>query len=419
MENKIKHNLKDPEALETIYRQDKKAFTKAFEKVYSGISDSQLAGYWKVRLDFEKSKEKGMKIRQSDIIAMIVSCIITGILIKLPEIININIRDFLFYEKNAGVIVFFGLSMYIIWTGKIVERNKLPVTALAFLVPAVYINLLPSNPDSQSINLAYIHLPLLMWCLYGIIFTDFAVRKRSGRIGYIKYNGDLAIMGAIILLAGMALTGITVGLFTVIDVNIENFYLEYIVVWGLVSAPIVATYIIRNASFVTNKIAPIIANLFSPLVLITLVIYLITIPVSGKDPYNDRDFLIVFNLMLIGVMAIVVFAISETSVNRKQKFNEAILFALAIVTMVIDLIALSAIFYRLGEYGLTPNRAAVLGSNLLIFGNLVLITIDLFRVNFRQAEITNVEITISKYLPVYAIWTLIVVFGFPVLFGFV
>ena len=101
----------------------------------------------------------------------------------------------------------------------------------------------------------------------------------------------------------------------------------------------------------------------------------------------------------------------------KQKFNEMVLFILSIVTLIINLIALSAIFYRLGEYGLTPNRLAILGSNILIFINLILITIDLFKINFKKAELEKVDFTISKYLPVYILWTLIVVFGFPLFFG--
>ena len=50
-----------------------------------------------------------------------------------------------------------------------------------------------------------------------------------------------------------------------------------------------------------------------------------------------------------------------------------ILFILSIITVIIDLIALSAIFYRLGTFGITPNRLAVLGSNILILGNLAIV----------------------------------------------
>ena len=223
---------------------------------------------------------------------------------------------------------------------------------------------------------------------------------------------------AVLFISGGILTGVTLGLFSAIEINIEKFYLEYVVVWGMVSMPIVSTFVIKNFPSITNKIAPIIAKIFSPIVLITLVIYLISIVVTGKDPYSDREFLIVFNIMLLGVMAIIIFSISENSGKGNQRFNEIILFALSVITLLINLVALSAIIYRLGEYGFTPNRIAVLGSNVLIFINLILITIDFFKVNFYKANIKQVELTIAKYLPVYIVWTVFMVFVLPVIFGY-
>jgi hypothetical protein len=234
---------------------------------------------------------------------------------------------------------------------------------------------------------------------------------------YIRYNGDLAILMALIAIAGGMLTGITIGLFEAIGITIENFYMNNVVIAGAVSVPIVATFIIKNYPALTNKIAPVIATIFSPLVLVTAVIYLIALAVTGKDPYSDREFLLIFNVMLLGVMAVIVFSISETSVFRKQRFNELILFILSIITVIIDLIALSAIFYRLGSFGITPNRLAVLGSNILILGNLILLVKDLYKVNFKKTLIREVELTIAKYLPLYLIWILFVIFGFLLIFG--
>ena len=44
------------------------------------------------------------------------------------------------------------------------------------------------------------------------------------------------------------------------------------------------------------------------LVLVMLVIYLGAMFYSGRDPYQDREFLMVFNALLIGVMAIIFFS---------------------------------------------------------------------------------------------------------------
>lgn len=417
METKIKENIDNPEQLEKLYRTDKKGFQKAFNEIYQEIADFKMADFWNARLNYDFQDDSKIKVRKADVLFLIVTCLITGFLVKLPQIFEIKLNDYFYYEKNVGLVILLGLSAYSFLTKTKINTKHLIVSTVVFGLSAIYINLLPSDRDSHSINLAYIHLPLLLWCLYGLIFIDFDTKDKTKRIDYIKYNGDIAILAAIILIAGGLLTGVTLGLFSAIDLKIENFYFEYIVILGLVSSPIVATYIFKNYPTVTNKIAPIIASIFSPLVLITLVIYLISIAITGKDPYNDRDFLIVFNLMLLGVMAIIVFSVSETSVNKRQRFNELTLFILSIITLIVDLIALSAILYRLGEFGFTPNRTAVLGSNLLIFGNLILIMLDLYKVGFKGKEIKSVELTIAKYLPIYTVWTIFVTFGIPFIFG--
>jgi hypothetical protein len=418
MKHRIKENINNPKELERLYRSNKKDFAKEFFRIFTEVSDNNIAEFWKIRLEYDKVDESERKLNKNGIFSLILACIISGVLIKVRQLFSLNIPDYIFYQRNAGLVVFFGLSLFYFLSENIFTIKHIIISLSAFLMAAVYINLLPLNNDSYSVNLAYIHLPLFIWCVYGLIFIRFNTNDLMKRIDYIKYNGDLVVLSTIILIAGSILIFITLAMFHAIDINVENFYMNYITVWGLVFTPIVATYIIRNFPFVTNKIAPVIANIFSPIVLITLVIYLISIPVAGKDPYNDREFLLIFNLMLFGVMAIIVFSVSETSINKKQRFNEIVLCLLAFVTLLIDMLALSAIVYRLGEYGFTPNRTAVLGSNLLIFVNLVLILKDLIQVIFKNKSISYVEYTVSKYLPVYAIWTIIVVFGFPVLFGF-
>ena len=417
MTEKIKEFINDPEKLEKLYREDKKSFESGFRNIYFEIEKTEMAKFWKIRLDFDKTPSNTKQNYGTEILILISVCLLTGFLIKIPDIFKINLIDFPFYEKNAGIIVFLGLTFYAFSVNRYISRKNIAITMLIFLVSIIYINLLPGFRHSASINLVYIHMPILMWCVYGLVFIDFEFKNYGKRIRYISHNGDLAIMGALILISGGLLTGITYGLFMAIGINIERFYSHYIILVGLVSAPIVTTFILKNSALVTNKIAPIIANIFSPLVLITLIIYLLAIIISGKDPYSDREFLLTFNIMLIGVMAIIVFSVSETSVYGKQQFSEMVLFILSIVSLIVNLIALSAIFYRLGEYGLTPNRLAILGSNILIFINLILIMVDLYKINFRKADLEKVEFTISKYLPVYMIWTIIVVFLFPLIFG--
>lgn len=412
----IKANLNNPETLEKLYRDDRRAFKAEFEKLYPEIEKTESARFWKARLDFDNKPEILKTISLPELIPVAVVILITAFLVKIPDIFPVGFSDEIFYMKNVAIIVFLGLSLYTMRAGRFTETRIL-LTGLAFLISAVYANFLPSNDPADQVILAYIHLPLLMWFIYGVVFTGYDFSNMKRRIDFIKFNGDLVIFYALIAIAGGILTGITIGLFQSIGIKIEEFYFQNIVITGAVAAPVVASYLIEKFPTLISKAAPLIASIFSPLVLITLVVFLITILSTGKDPYNDRDFLLIFNLMLLGVMGIIIFAVSETSAIRFQKFNAIVLFLLSIVTIIIDLIALSAIFYRLGEYGLTPNRLAVLVSNILVLLNLVLIMVDLFKNNFRGREFSLVENTVAKFLPVYLVWTIIVVFGFPLFFG--
>ena len=91
---------------------------------------------------------------------------------------------------------------------------------------------------------------------------------------------------------------------------------------------------------------------------------------------------------------------------------------LSLVTILVNASALSAILFRISAWGLTPNRAAVLGGNVLILLNLLLVTSQLFRVLTKKADLSVVGKDIALYLTVFFFWAAIVTFLFPFLFGF-
>lgn len=414
--DEIKANLGNPEILEGLYRNDRKAFKTAFDSLFQEIENTDAAKFWKSRLDFDIKPDILKTFTMRELLIVAATGLLAAFLVKIPAIFSLSEEDS-FYYKNAAIIVFFGLTLYTMLINRISEPKKIITTIVAFLIPALYSNLLPSCDPGDAVILAYIHLPMLMWFIYGIVWSGFDLRDHDKRIDFIRHNGDLAITYALIAAGGGFLTLITVGLFNSIGLDITEFYAENIVFAGAVAAPVVAAYLIGKFPALVSKIAPLIAGIFSPLILITLIVFLVTMILTGKDPYNDREFLLIFNVLLLGVMVIIIFSVSGTSVIKNQRFNSITLFILSVVTIIIDLIALSAIFYKLGEYGLTPNRLAILVSNILVLINLILIMAGLFKINFRNREFRIVEIIVSRYLPVYLAWIMFVVFAFPLIFG--
>jgi uncharacterized membrane protein YozB (DUF420 family) len=148
------------------------------------------------------------------------------------------------------------------------------------------------------------------------------------------------------------------------------------------------------------------------------VIYLGAIVYSGKDPYNDREFLLLFNALLVGVIALVFFSVAESSAKEKHNSGTWVLFLLSLVTILVNGIALSAIIFRIAEWGITPNRMAVLGANVLMLTHLLIVSWRLYSSVSTKRDLQEVGISIARYLPIYLIWAAIVVFVFPVIFGF-
>jgi hypothetical protein len=413
MEQEILSNLDNPGQLERLYRTDKSTFKRAFNALSPELKDNKLVGYWHERLNFT-GEEIAWGTRK-DLAFVLIASLLAALIAKLPAFFQID-EDF-FYPRNIGFIIFPFLTAYFAWKNKLAP-NKIAFVVTATLIGLVFINLLPDVEKSDTLLLSCIHLLLFLWSILGFAFVGGPRNNDGKRLGYLTYNGELVVIIALILIAGGIMTGITIGLFSLIGFNIEKFYFEYVVVSGLAAVPIAGTYLIRTNPQLVGKVSPVIAKIFSPLVLLMLVIYLIAMVYSGKDPYNDREFLLMFNALLIGVMAIIFFSVAETSKSTKSHVEIRVLFLLSFITIIVNGIALSAILFRISEWGITPNRAAVLGGNVLILINLLLVTAQLFRVVSKKTNITGVGNAIAFYLPLYFVWMIIVTFMFPVIFGF-
>jgi len=414
MKEEIISNLDNPKQLEKLYRDNKTTFKRAFDLIYPDIKDNPTAQVWNERLNFEN---EGISWGiNNELPFVVLASVIAGFLAKVPEFTTID-ADF-FYPRNIAFIVFPLMTAYFLWRQK-TQKKSVVISSVVILLSILFINLLPDNSEkSQTLILACIHLPLFLWTILGFSYVGDNLKSYQHRLDFLRFNGDLIVMTTIILIAGAVLTGITLGLFSLIDIRIEEFYFQYIVVWGLAASPIVGTYLVQTNPQIVNKVSPVIAKVFTPLVLVTLVVYLLAVIGTGKDPYNDRDFLIVFNLLLVGVMAIIFFSIAETSKNSATVIGILLLLALSILTVIVNGTALSAILYRISEWGITPNRLAVLGSNILILTNLLIVTYRLFKAVKDKSQIEYVGKSIASFLPIYGLWTILVTFIFPLLFNF-
>lgn len=413
MRQEILNNIDDPEQLEKLYRSNSSAFAKAFFILSPEMKDDKLAHYWKARLTFEGSEIYwGDK---NDWIFVVFASLLAGLIAKIPSIFTID-PEF-FYTRNIGFIVFPALVCYFIWKRNI-PMPRILFTVAAFIMAAVYINFLPDLPIKDTIILACLHMPFLLWALLGINYIGIDLRNDERRLDFLRFNGDFLILSGILVAVGGLFTAIVIGLFTAIGIKIEEFYFDYLAIFGGASLPILSTFITQSNPQLINKVSPVIAKICSPLVLIMLIIYLGAVLFSDKNPYNDRNFLLVFNVLLLGVMAIILFSLAETSKDHENHWSLITLLALSVVTMVVNGIAFTAILFRISEWGITPNRLAILGANFLMLANVVYIAYRLFNRVIKKDENSRVENAIATFLPIYILWAMVVVFVFPLLFHF-
>jgi hypothetical protein len=376
MKNLISENLAQPAELERLFQQDPEKFRRAFPLVFKEHPNLIILKVWHERLSFDLAKDDRIEpdVKWNDLLFLIAISLLAG---TVARFLFLPIENGLINPANMAFSVFPLLSFYFILKDSPTKKINI-IIVLSYLATLIYLNLLPVN-NSDSVILANLHLLFFLWSLVAISFTGKYGLQSRKIMEFLRYNGELVISVGLLLICGFVLTALTIGLFKTIQVDIEEFYVNNIMIYGIAATPFIGTYLTK-AIGITRNFAPTLAKVFSPLVLVTLSVYLVTIIVTQKNPYTDREFLLIFNLMLILVLGITIFSVAGRDAGSKIVFNDRIIFALLTVAIVIDCVALSAILFRLTTYGITPNRMAVLGMNLIVLVHLVSITINSCRI---------------------------------------
>ncbi len=260
MRDNIISNINDPKELEKLYRQNPSAFSREFNSIYPELKNNQLAAFWNERLNYEDNTVIPGSMR-GELKFVIIASMFAALLAKIPYIFSVD--EIFFYMRNTGFIVFPVLIIYFAWKVNL-SKTKMMVAAIAILISAVFINLLPVNDSSDTLKLSCIHLPLFLWTVLGFTFAGDRLNDYRERMGFLRFNGDFIVITTIMLIAGFAMTAVTQGLFSLIGLKIFEFYRQYIIIPGLAALPVVATYLIRKNPQLVSRVSPLIAKIFSP-----------------------------------------------------------------------------------------------------------------------------------------------------------
>jgi hypothetical protein len=433
MLEKILNARQSPKELELLFQQDPDQFSKTFSDAHAQYPDSIIFQVWDERLGYWiKNRQQTATWSYKHIFLVILIAFLAGTIAKLPLYI-LQIGADWFYSRNLVGIILISLIVYFLF-GVPHSKKMMGVILGVTLLALLYLNLLPNQyyPSfyqfaekhrafSDALILAETHMPILFWSLLGLAFLGKAWKSTSGRMNFLRYNGELVIYAIILIIGGAVLTGITMALFDFIRVpyDIIQWYIEYVVVYGAVAIPIVASFLIVKIIGKKFNMAPILAKIFTPLFLLTTIAYLVIMFIYRNNlNHINRDNLLTLNILLFFVLAILIFSISERNPETPIGLNDYFNFGLVLATLILNSIAFSVVIFRISSlsYGLTPNRIAILGINVLIFIHLLGILIHYLRFILRKNTLENLENWITGYLPVYVVWAVFISIALPIIF---
>jgi multisubunit Na+/H+ antiporter MnhF subunit len=167
-----------------------------------------------------------------------------------------------------------------------------------------------------------------------------------------------------------------------------------------------------------SRLVALLMRLLLPLTVGVLVIYLAFIPFNWREPFENREVLLIFNAMLFAVIVLLLGATPVRATDlgeRMQTWLRRGLIALAALALVVSLYALAAILYRTVNGYLTPNRLLFIGwdgVNIAILAVLLIFQVRAGRSHWLPAMHRTFAIGTALYLA----WALIGLIAPPWLF---
>ena len=325
--------------------------------------------------------------------------------------------DASFYLRNASLLALPFLIGFLAW------KRSLPVRVIAglavpFIAAAILVNAFPFEKEGDTEALAAIHLPIFFWLVAGVAYLGGAWRADAQRMDFVRFTGEWFIYYTLIAFGGGVLTGLTLGVFEAIEIDIEPFISSWVLPCGAVGAVVVVAWLVEAKQSVIENMAPVLTSVFTPLFALMLVAAIVGMATTGNFVDPDRDVLILFDLLLVLVVGLVLYSISARDSQAKPTLMDWVQLVLVVSALLIDVMALTAILSRITEFGWTPNRTAGLGLNVVLLANLLWSAWLLTAFLRGRRVFSDLERCQTTYIPVYAAWAAIVVVVFPPLFSF-
>ncbi|MBN1535643.1 MAG: hypothetical protein JW908_02840 [Anaerolineales bacterium] len=425
-----------PQQLEMLYQsavqQDAvDEFTSDLYFCYQQNRDDILLAAWYYRLQSAPAVEKESVHRAVNWKLAIPLAIFTAIIFWI-----LSDRAFAFPQNDIPYLALLwtpistlGILVYLTLTSKVHFRRAIWIGA-GLAVAVVYTFLMVGFIDDEFREhyqiLGMIHLALLSWVSVGIYVLGFNSQPTQ-RFAFLMRSLEVFITGGVYIVVGCMFGFITILLFQALSLELDEIYLRLIFAGGSGLLPLLAVVSIYDPYFLPleqdfkqglSRFTATMMRLFLPLTFMVLVIYIFVIPFKFFEPFHNRDVLIIYNIMLFAVMGLLLGATPVGDQDITSKVSHWLMWgiiAVAALTVLVNVYALSAILYRTFIGILTINRVTIIGWNVINISILVAAIVRILR-GKREAWIKNIKPVFSRGTVAYAIWGAIVLVVLPLAF---
>jgi len=426
----------EPQELEQLFHSALEAghseqFQSALLTCYQETPDNLLYAAWFYR--FQQMADVSIKTRRgADWTLAVPLSILTGLIFwALSDFENLIFLDHLphlaFWWSPIATM------SALIFLAVTAKKNYIRTAALGLglLATAAYVLLLAPSLNvewkiNQYLDLAAIHIPLLCWIALGISILGFK-SSTSDRFSFMIKSIEVMITAGLYLIAGMVFGGITIGMFEALSISLPELWIRLIAAGGFGLLPVMAVASVydptispaeQDFSQGLSKFISTMMRLLLPLTLGVLIIYIFVIPFKFLEPFENRDVLFVYNLMLFAIMGLLLGATpiqGEGLSPQLQKWLRIGIISVAVLATLVSLYALSATAYRTIDGGLTFNRATILGWNIVNIGILLTLIYQQFK-TARENWIESLQTVFSLATNAYMVWGVCLVLVLPWLF---
>lgn len=442
----IEKSADNPEELELAYHRavkagDEAAFAEAVEIGYAQAGNNLLLAAWHYRLASAVNKVKGRVVAWGWALPV---GVINGLLLWLlsddkrftVEVTNPVTHSIhtlmpavalLAAPVSAALIVLFltlaGGRRRSRWLGSLAVGLGLAASAayVLLLFPGIW----PRLFQEQYLSLMMLHLGLLAWAGVGVVALT--RRDQENRFAFLVKSFEAFVVGGLLAIAGGLFFAITAGLFAALGIDLPQVVQRLFIAGGGGLLVIVAVALVYDPRLAPaqqsfdeglSKLVSLLMRLLLPLTVAVLLVYLAFIPFNWREPFENRDVLMIFSAMLFAVVALLVGAtpVVGTELDEKaQTWLRRGVIALAGLALVVGLYALVALVYRTANDRLTPNRLLFIGWTLVNIAVLAVLLIQQVRAG-RARWLPAMHRAFAVGIVLYLVWSVAGLLAAPWLF---